>query len=128
MDIEKSKVQTFQSNMEELFERKEAAGQMASSSMYNTANQMVISPSPVPVTLAAESVMSPRPQKTAATTIPTSSSDPTLLAILAALEHLSGEVKGMGTRLRRWKWPCNGPPSETKTLCGPSYQHAAKTH
>jgi hypothetical protein len=98
MDIDKSDVQTLQGHMEDLFQRKEEAKQTTHASLHNPANQMAISPPPVEETMAAESVMSPRPQKSATPT-PPSTSDPTLLAILATLERLSREVTGLGSRI-----------------------------
>jgi hypothetical protein len=101
MDIDKSDVQTLQGHMEDLFQHKEEAKQTVHASLHNPANQMAISPPPVEALMAAESIMSPRPQKSATPTPPPppSTSDPTLLAILATLEHLSGEVKGLGSRI-----------------------------
>jgi hypothetical protein len=99
MDIDKSDVQTLQGHMDDLFYRKEEAKQTVSASLHNPANQMAVSPTQTEVPKAAESVMSPRPRKPAAPPLPTSTSDPTLLAILATLERLSGEVKGLGTRI-----------------------------
>jgi hypothetical protein len=109
MDIDKSDVQTLQGHMEDLFQHKEEAKQTAQASLHNPANQMATSPPSVPDKMAAESVMSPRPQ-IPRTPIPSSTSDPTLLAILATLERLSGEVKGLGSRIAAVE---AGPPQET---------------
>jgi hypothetical protein len=61
MDIEKSSVQRLQSGMEELHKRKEEANQTTVASLHAPANQMAVSPKPVPATVAAESVISTRP-------------------------------------------------------------------
>jgi hypothetical protein len=120
MDIDKSDVQSLQGHMEELFERKKEAKQTVSASLHNPANQMAVSPPTVEAPMAAESIMSPRPRKSA-TPIPPppppSTSDPTLLAILATLEHLSGEVKGLGSRLAAVE---EGPVQEPRRCMKPS--------
>jgi hypothetical protein len=117
MDIDKSDVQTLQGHMDDLFHRKEEAQQTVSASIHNPANQMAVSPPPVEVPMAAESVMSPRPRKSAAPPPPTSTSDPTLLAILATLERLSGEVKGLGTRIAAVE---EGPAQDPRRRMKPS--------
>jgi hypothetical protein len=65
--------------------------------------------------------MSPRPQKsatpTSTTTVSSSTSDPTLLAILATLERLSGEVKGLGSRLTAVE---EGPVQDPRRRMKPS--------
>jgi hypothetical protein len=100
MDIDKSDVQKLQGHMEEIFQRKEEVKQTVHASLHNPANQMAVSPPAVEAPMAAESVMSPCPRKSATPPPPPpSTSDPMLLAILATLERLSGEVKGLGSRL-----------------------------
>jgi hypothetical protein len=61
MDIKKFSVQMLQSGMEELHKRKEEANQTTVASIHAPANQMAVSPKPVPATVAAESVISTRP-------------------------------------------------------------------
>jgi hypothetical protein len=61
MDIEKSSVQVLQSGMEELHKRKEEANQMTAASLHAPANQIAVSPKPVPATVVAESIISTRP-------------------------------------------------------------------
>jgi hypothetical protein len=117
MDIDKSDVQTLQGHMDDLFHRKEEAKQTVSASLHNPANQMAVSPNLVEVPMAAESVMSPRPQKSATHPPSTSTSDPTLLAILATLEHLSGEVKRLGSRLAAVE---EGPVQDPRRRMKPS--------
>jgi hypothetical protein len=106
--------------MEDLFQRKEEAEQTVSASLHNPANQMAVSPPPFEALMAAESVMSPHPQKSANPPPSTSTSDPTLLAILATLERLSGEVKGLGTRLARVEeGPVQDPRRRMKPAAAP---------
>jgi hypothetical protein len=103
MDIDKSAVQQLQGVAEDLHARKEDAKQTSVASLHNPANQMVVSPT---IGKAAESVMSPRPSKitepkpsSAPSYTASSTTDPTLLAILATLTRLSGDVKGLSDRL-----------------------------
>jgi hypothetical protein len=120
MDIDKSDVQMLQGHMEDLFQRKDEAKQTVHASLHNPANQMAVSPPTVEAPMAAESIMSPRPQKPATPTLPPpppSTSDPTLLAILATLERLSGEVKGLGSRLAAVE---EGPVQDPRRRMKPS--------
>jgi hypothetical protein len=118
MDIDKSDVQTLQGHMEEIFQHKEEAKQTVHASLHNPANQMAVSPPTVEAPMVAESVMSPRPRKSATPPPPPpSTSDPTLLAILATLECLSGEVKGLGSRLAAVE---EGPVQEPRRRMKPS--------
>jgi hypothetical protein len=102
MDIERSSVQTLQVGMEDLHKRKEAANQTVAASLHAPANQMAVSPTPVPATLAAESVISTRPLPA---TTPPSSVDPTLAAILAALDRIQSSVDSLDKRVKAVEKP-----------------------
>jgi hypothetical protein len=101
MDIEKSSVQQLQSGMEDLHKRKEAANQTVAASLHALANQMAVSPILVPATLAAESVISTRPLP--AQTTPTV--DPTLAAILSALDRIQSSVDSLDKRVKAVEKP-----------------------
>jgi hypothetical protein len=62
MDIEQSSVQKLQSGMEELHKCKEEANQTTAASLHAPDNQMAVSPTSAPATVAAESVISTRPR------------------------------------------------------------------
>jgi hypothetical protein len=109
MDIEKTKVQTLQSGMEELHKRKEDAHQTTAASLHAPANQMAISPKSAPATVAAESVISTHPPPTRAPTPPASSSDPMLTTIMAALARIQGSVDALDQRVRAVEKPTPRP-------------------
>jgi hypothetical protein len=94
MDIEQSTVQKLQSGMEDLHKRKEEANQTVAASLHTPANQMAVSPKPVPATVAAESVISTRPLP-AQTNPP---ADPMLAAIMAALDRIQSSVDSLDKR------------------------------
>jgi hypothetical protein len=128
MDIDKSTVQQLQGVADDLHDRKKDAKQTVAASIHNPNNQMVVSPT---VGKVAESVMSPRPSKTVAPKPPpappavtSSTIDPTLLAILATLTHLSGDVKGLSNRLTSVETgvprdPRPRPPKPTPAAAAP---------
>jgi hypothetical protein len=101
MDIEKSTVQKLQSGMEDLHKRKEAANQTVAASLHAPANQMAVSPKPVPATVAAESVISTRPLP-AQTNPP---ADPMLAAIMAALDRIQSSVDSLDKRVKAVEKP-----------------------
>jgi hypothetical protein len=101
MDIEKSSVQQLQSGMEDLHKRKEAANQTVAASLHAPANQMAVSPTLVLATLTAESVISTRPLP-ARTTPPI---DPTLAAILSALDRIQSSVDSLDKRVQAVEKP-----------------------
>jgi hypothetical protein len=101
MVIERSSVQTLQMGMEDLHKRKEAANQTVAASLHAPANQMAVSPIPVPAPLAAESVISTRPLP-AQTTPPV---DPTLAAILSALDRIQSSVDSLDKRVKAVEKP-----------------------
>jgi hypothetical protein len=105
MDIEKTKVQTLQSGMEELHKCKEDAHQTTAASLHTPANQMAISPKSAPATVAAESVISTCPPSTRAPPPPASSTDPMLTAIMAALTCIQGSVNALDQRVRAVEKP-----------------------
>jgi hypothetical protein len=101
MDIEKSSVQALQSGMEELHKCKKEANQTMAASLHAPANQMAVSPKPVPATVAAESVISTRPLP-ARTTPP---ADPMLAAIMAALDRIQSSVDSLDKRVKAVEKP-----------------------
>jgi hypothetical protein len=102
MDIEKSNVQQFQSGMEDLHQRKEAANQTVAASLHAPANQMAVSPpKPVPAMMAAESVISTRPPP-ARTSPPV---DPMLAAIMSALDRIQSSVDSLDKRVKAVEKP-----------------------
>jgi hypothetical protein len=130
MDIDKLVVQQLQGVADELHTHKEDAKQTATASSHNPDNQMVVSPT---VGKAAESIMSPRPSKTvtvapkpptAPPAVSTTTTDPMLLAILATLTRLSGDVKGLSDRLTTVETgttrdPHPRPPKPTPAAAAP---------
>jgi hypothetical protein len=100
MDIEKSTVQQLQSGMEDLHKRKEAANQTVAASLHAPANQMAVSPKPVPATVATESIISTRPHPTQ-----TPSTDPMLAAIMAALDCIQSSVDSLDKRVKAVEKP-----------------------
>jgi hypothetical protein len=110
MDIEQSSVQALQSGMEELHKRKEKANQTTAASLHAPANQMAVSPKMVPATVAAESVISTRPLPTRTPPPPKQYIDPTLTAILAALDRIQMSVDA----LDKWVKAVEKPATRTK--------------
>jgi hypothetical protein len=101
MDIEKSSVQQLQSGMEDLHKCKEAANQTVAASLHAPANQMAVSPTSVPATLAAESIISTRPLP-AQTTPPV---DPMLAAIMSALDRIQSSVDSLDKQVKAVEKP-----------------------
>jgi hypothetical protein len=101
MDIEKSTIQQLQSGMEDLHKRKEEANQTVAASLHAPANQMAVSPKPVPATVAAESIISTRPLP-AQTNPP---ADPMLAAIMAALDRIQSSVDSLDKRVKAVEKP-----------------------
>jgi hypothetical protein len=105
MDIEQSSVQALQSGMEELHKRKEEANQTTVASLHAPANQMAVSPKPVPAMVAAESVISTRPLPTRTPPPPKQYIDLTLTAILAALDCIQSSVDSLDKRVKAVEKP-----------------------
>jgi hypothetical protein len=101
MDIEKSAVQKLQSGMEDLHDWKAKANQTVAASLHTPANQMAVSPKPVPATVATESVISTRPRPTQ--TPPPA--DPMLAAIMAALDRIQSSVDSLDKRVKAVEKP-----------------------
>jgi hypothetical protein len=125
MDIEKSSVQKLQSGMEELHKRKEDANQTVAASIHAPADQMAISPKPIPAMVAAESVISTCP-------LPTRTSppdDPMLLAIMAALNRIQSSVDLLDKRVKAVEKPttCTKPtPAAASAVSMPAKPSTSK--